>query len=101
MIRVFVYGRWMRKTLDLAGASFNAVVANHMLYHVEDRPQALAEIRRVLKPGGKLFAATNSDSHLAKIRQLLDEFLAGRSRHQGRRHSLLTGKWRGAASAVL
>jgi SAM-dependent methyltransferase len=62
--------------LDLADASFDAVVANHMLYHIEDRPRALAEIRRVLKPGGKLFAATNSDSHLAKIRQLLDEFLA-------------------------
>src|SRR5262245_7631139 len=45
--------------------TFDAVIANHMLYHVPDRPRALAEIRRVLKPGGKLYAATNGDSHMA------------------------------------
>jgi ubiquinone/menaquinone biosynthesis C-methylase UbiE len=31
---------------------FDAVIANHMLYHVSNRPAALAEIRRVLKPAG-------------------------------------------------
>lgn len=65
--------------LEFADESFDAVVANHMLYHVEDRPRALAEIRRVLDPGGTLFAATNSDSHLAAIRALLDEFLGADS----------------------
>lgn len=65
--------------LEFADASFDAVVANHMLYHVEDRPRALAEIRRVLRPGGTLFAATNSESHLAAIRALLDEFLGADS----------------------
>src|SRR5262249_50000727 len=61
--------------LDFADESFDAVIANYMLYHVEDRPKALREIARVLKSGGKLFASTNSDSHMAKIRRLLDEFL--------------------------
>ncbi|MCH8206807.1 MAG: class I SAM-dependent methyltransferase [Chloroflexi bacterium] len=32
--------------------SFDAVIANHMLYHVSDRQRAYAEIRRVLRPGG-------------------------------------------------
>jgi ubiquinone/menaquinone biosynthesis C-methylase UbiE len=40
-------------------ATFEAVLANHMLYHVPDRQRALAEIRRVLKPGGYLYAATS------------------------------------------
>lgn len=45
--------------LPFADAAFDAVIANHMLYHVSDRPKALAEIHRVLKPEGTLYAATN------------------------------------------
>jgi len=39
-------------------AAFDVVIANMMLYHVPDIPRALGEIRRVLKPGGRFFAAT-------------------------------------------
>jgi len=37
---------------------FDVVIANMMLYHVPDIPRALDEIRRVLKPQGRFFAAT-------------------------------------------
>lgn len=39
-------------------ASFDVVIANMMLYHVPDIDKALTEIRRVLKPQGRFFAAT-------------------------------------------
>lgn len=52
-------------------AAFDAVVANHMLYHVPDRPRALAEIRRVLKPDGWLYAATNGRDHMAELWQIV------------------------------
>jgi ubiquinone/menaquinone biosynthesis C-methylase UbiE len=55
------------QALDLPDAAFDAVVANWMLYHVPDRPRALAEIRRVLRPGGTLFSATNGDAHVREI----------------------------------
>lgn len=53
--------------------SFDCVIANHMLYHVPDRARALAEIRRVLRPTGHLYATTNGEAHLQEIRQLSAE----------------------------
>ena len=57
--------------LPFADSSFDVVVANHMLYHVSDRPKALAEIARVLVPGGVLHAATNGRGHLRELRDLV------------------------------
>ena len=57
--------------------SFDIVSANHMLYHIPDRTLALAEIARILRPGGVLYAATNGDSHLAELYQLVDDFDLG------------------------
>jgi len=39
--------------LPLEDASFDAVICVSMLHHVDDRPRALAEQRRVLRPGGR------------------------------------------------
>ena len=50
--------------------AFDAVVANHMLYHVPERPRALREIRRVLKRGARLFAATNGEAHMRELSEL-------------------------------
>jgi ubiquinone/menaquinone biosynthesis C-methylase UbiE len=58
-----------------ADSKFDGVIANHMLYHVADLHQALGELRRVLKPGGSLFAATNSSRHLSELRTLLDRHI--------------------------
>src|SRR5690606_21133136 len=52
------------QALPFAEGAFDVVIANHMLYHVPDRQQALSEIRRVLKPTGRFFAATNDTPHM-------------------------------------
>jgi len=52
---------------------FDAVIANFMLYHVPDRPKAIAEIKRVLKPGGRLFAATVGDNHIQEMKDVLQQ----------------------------
>jgi ubiquinone/menaquinone biosynthesis C-methylase UbiE len=53
--------------------SFDCVVANWMLYHVADREQAIAELARVLRPGGRLVAATFSERNLDELWEALGD----------------------------
>jgi SAM-dependent methyltransferase len=53
--------------LPFAPASFDTVVANHMLYHLDDPAAALREFARVLRPGGRLLAAVNGRDHMAEL----------------------------------
>ncbi|MDE3090833.1 MAG: class I SAM-dependent methyltransferase [Chloroflexota bacterium] len=62
------------QAIPFRDAYFDAVIANHMLYHVPDLPRALGEIRRVLKTGGKFYAATNGRDHLRELDELAGEF---------------------------
>jgi ubiquinone/menaquinone biosynthesis C-methylase UbiE len=57
--------------LPWTSESCEAVIANHMLYHVPDKTKALSEINRILKPGGKLYAATNGINHLTELYELI------------------------------
>ena len=57
--------------------SFDAVLANHMLYHVPDRPKALGEIRRVLGPGGRVYATTIGEEHMFELRLLQRRYAPG------------------------
>lgn len=60
--------------IPYASASLDAVIANHMLYHAADRQAAIAEVRRVLRPGGLFFAATNGARHMQELVDLCDRF---------------------------
>jgi ubiquinone/menaquinone biosynthesis C-methylase UbiE len=62
------------QALPFANAEFDAVIANHMLYHVPDRAKAFAEIRRVLRQDGRFYAATNGENHLREIHELVQQF---------------------------
>lgn len=44
--------------LPFPDSRFDAVIANMMLYHVPDLQKGLSEVRRVLKPNGRFYAAT-------------------------------------------
>ncbi len=55
-------------------AVFDIVTANHMLYHVPDLNKAISEMRRILKPDGKLYTATNGVRHLIELYELQQRF---------------------------
>lgn len=51
---------------------FDVILAAHMLYHVPDQRRAVAEMRRVLAPGGTCVVVTNGPAHIASLRQLVE-----------------------------
>jgi SAM-dependent methyltransferase len=59
------------QALPFAHGEFDTVVAAWMLYHVPNIDLGLAEIARVLRPGGALIAVTNSVHHLRELRDLI------------------------------
>jgi SAM-dependent methyltransferase len=67
------------QALPFADHSFDAIIANHMLYHVPNRPAAYAEFRRVLLPNGQLYAATNSKDNMRELDALIQRFRHARS----------------------
>ena len=73
----FGFGIWEAACLPYGDGQFEAVIANHMLYYAVDVDQTLAEVRRVLKPGGKLYASTNGLRHLKEIDDLIVGFRGG------------------------
>src|SRR5262249_18051999 len=50
--------------LPFADAAFDCGLAAWMLYHVPDLDQGLSELTRVLRPGGRLVAVTNTERNL-------------------------------------
>jgi SAM-dependent methyltransferase len=58
-------------SLPFEDATFDVVLAMHMLYHVPDIPRAVRELRRVLRPGtGVLHALTNSGHANGELTEL-------------------------------
>ncbi|MDF2650901.1 MAG: type 11 methyltransferase [Paenibacillus sp.] len=60
--------------IDYPDSTFDIVIANHMLYHVENREKALLEIRRVLKPDGMLYASTVGNGNMLELKELIQEY---------------------------
>lgn len=65
--------------LPFADASFDCVVAAWMLFHLPDIDRGLAELSRVLVPGGRLVAVTNSERHMEELRAVAGNAAWGRT----------------------
>ncbi|HEY8982459.1 MAG TPA: class I SAM-dependent methyltransferase [Streptomyces sp.] len=56
--------------LPVADGALGAVLALHMLYHVEDQARAVRELGRVLAPGGIAVVSTNSRTDKRELEHL-------------------------------
>ena len=71
--RAFQFKEIDAQSIPFDDETFDAVIANFMLYHVPDCLRALQEIKRVLKPGGTLIAATVGDNHMKEMMGYLQQ----------------------------
>lgn len=71
----FSFERANAEEIPLEDASLDAVIANHMLYHMQNLGRALAGVCRALKPRGKMFAATNGAGHMQELDTLMEGFV--------------------------
>lgn len=60
--------------LIITESGFDKVIANHMLYHVENRPACLKVIKNLLRPGGILFCSTVGENHMKELHELVEQF---------------------------
>lgn len=56
--------------IPLMDDSVDHALASHMLYHVPDIRRALEEMRRVVRPGGRVLLTTNAADHSARLNEL-------------------------------
>jgi SAM-dependent methyltransferase len=59
--------------LPLRDGVADLTLALHMLYHVPDPSQALRELRRVTRPGGRVIIVLNGPDHLRELRAVVAE----------------------------
>ncbi len=69
---------------------FDTIIANHMLYHVQDRKKALSEIGRVLKKDGTFYASTLHSDYLKEIKLLISEY-RGKQYRGNETNSVISG----------
>jgi SAM-dependent methyltransferase len=68
------------QALPFASGSFDCAVAAWMLYHVPDLDGGLAELRRILRPAGRLVAATFSEDNMRELWELVGPEALGAGR---------------------
>lgn len=71
---IFEYDVADCQNMSYNDASYDCVIANHVLFYCEDIDKACQEIVRVLKPGGVCVCATYGSRHMQEISQLVKEF---------------------------
>jgi SAM-dependent methyltransferase len=72
----FTYMQADAQAIPFRDESFDAVIANYMLYHVPNIPRALGEIGRVLKPSGFCYAATNGLANMKEMDAMAVRFFS-------------------------
>jgi SAM-dependent methyltransferase len=78
--------------LPLRDGAADLTLAAHMLYHVPEPSDALRELRRVTRPGGRVVIGLNGASHLRQLRAAIAAALGDAAGARGERVTLDDGE---------
>lgn len=62
------------ENIPFKNSYFDALVANHVLFYVNDLNKGLEELHRVLKENGTLYCSTYGKNHLKEISEIVQKF---------------------------
>lgn len=60
--------------LQLAPENYDCIIANHMLYHVENKEGCFGAIAKALKSTGFFCCATNGCNHMRELHEMVEAF---------------------------
>ena len=72
--QVIDYSTMDIQNIEFEDSSFDCAIANHMLYHVQNRDLAISEIARILKSDGTFYSTTNSLNNMKGLKDLMKNF---------------------------
>lgn len=60
--------------INFKNETFDVIIANHMLYYINDRRKFFEEVQRVLKNDGCFYASTIGDHHMKELKDLVKKY---------------------------
>lgn len=60
--------------LNLSPEAYDCIIANHMLYHVENKEACFEAVAKALKQAGIFCCATNGSAHMKELHELVAAF---------------------------
>lgn len=70
----FQYKEINAEKIPYKDETFDVIIAEHMIYFISNIEKALEEIKRVLKPNGKVYITTNSKNTMNELNELCEKF---------------------------
>ena len=65
------------QALPFAAGAFDVALVPHVMHHVPDRTLATAELRRVVRPGGRCVIVTNGEGSMAGLQAVVEGAAGG------------------------
>lgn len=70
----FSFAAFDSHAIPYEDASFDLVIANHVLFYCKDVDRVCSEVGRVLKPGGRFVCGTYGVAHMQEVSRLVTQF---------------------------
>lgn len=61
-------------SINFEDDTFDVIIANQMLYYINDREKFFKEIKRVLKSDGHFYASTIGNNHMKELKDLVKKY---------------------------